>query len=105
MAGPARVVGPASRRRPPVPVHRVRPLGRTCAPSCLYLRFAQAIPFEQLARLLSDLFGLEISEGALANILHHSAPAFETQAIAIKRRLLSGTVLQGLRIKSYPGFA
>jgi transposase len=60
----------------------------------LYLRFAQAIPFERLARLLSDLFGLAISEGALANILHDSAPAFETQAGAIKHRLLSGTVLQ-----------
>jgi hypothetical protein len=46
---------------------------------------------ERLARLLSDLFGLEISEGALANILQDSAPAFETQASAIKRCLLSGT--------------
>ncbi|MEQ9193789.1 MAG: hypothetical protein RLP27_12515, partial [Rhodospirillales bacterium] len=28
----------------------------------LYLRFGQAIPFERLARLLGDLFGLAISE-------------------------------------------
>jgi len=70
------------------------PFGPNLRAFVLYLRFAQAIPFERLARLLSDLFGLAISEGALANILHDSAPAFETQAGAIKHRLLSGTVLQ-----------
>ncbi len=70
------------------------PFGPNLRAFVLYLRFAQAIPFERLARLLSDLFGLEISEGALANILHDSALAFETQASAIKRRLLSGSVLQ-----------
>jgi transposase len=70
------------------------PFGPNLRAFVLYLRFAQAIPFERLARLLSDLFGLEISEGALANILQDSAPAFETQASAIKRRLLSGPVLQ-----------
>src|SRR3954463_13734746 len=70
------------------------PFGPNLRAFVLYLRFAQAIPFERLVRLLSDLFGLEISEGALANILHDSAPAFETQAGVIKRRLLSGTVLQ-----------
>ncbi|HZH05895.1 MAG TPA: IS66 family transposase [Lautropia sp.] len=70
------------------------PFGPNLRAFVLYLRFAQAIPFERLARLLSDLFGLEISEGALANILQDSAPAFETQASAIKHRLLSGAVLQ-----------
>src|SRR4051812_20534882 len=70
------------------------PFGPNLRAFGLYLRFAQAIPFERLARLLSDLFGLAISEGALANILHDSAPAFETQAGAIKHRLLSGPVLQ-----------
>ncbi|MDQ3812815.1 MAG: IS66 family transposase [Armatimonadota bacterium] len=70
------------------------PFGPNLRAFVLYLRFAQVIPFERLARLLSDLFGLEISEGALANILHDSAPAFATQANAIKRQLLSGSVLQ-----------
>ena len=59
-----------------------------------YLRFGQVIPFARLERLLSDLFGLAISEGALANMLKDSAPAFEAQASAIRRRLLAGTVLQ-----------
>ena len=34
----------------------------------IYLRFTQNIAFERLARLLSDLLGLDISEGALVNI-------------------------------------
>jgi len=60
----------------------------------LYLRFGQAIPFERLARLLGDLFGLAISEGALANILAQTAPAFRTQSDLIKARLLAGTALE-----------
>src|SRR3954447_2818601 len=48
----------------------------------------------RLARLLADLFGLSISEGALAGMLADSAPAFALQAGDIRRRLLSGTVLQ-----------
>jgi transposase len=89
---------PCCRGRFKAPAPSASPSGSPFGPNLrafvLYLRFAQAIPFERLARLLSDLFGLEISEGALANILHDSAPAFETQVSAIKRRLLSGAVLQ-----------
>ena len=69
------------------------PFGPNLRAFVLYLRFGQAIPFERLARLMRDLFGLEISEGALANLLQHSAPAFAAQASLIKQRLLSSTVL------------
>ena len=69
------------------------PFGPNLRAFALYLRFGQAIPFERLARLLRDLFGLEISEGALANLLQDSAPAFAAQASLIKQRLLSSTVL------------
>jgi transposase len=70
------------------------PWGPNLRAFVLYLRFAQAIPFERLARLMSDLFGLTVSEGALANLRHASAPAFAAQAGAIRRRLLCGTILQ-----------
>jgi transposase len=70
------------------------PFGPNLRAFVLYLRFAQAIPFARLARLLSDLFGLAISEGALANLLQDSAAAFTAQASHIRRRLLSGTILQ-----------
>jgi transposase len=70
------------------------PFGPNLRAFVFYLRFAQAIPFARLARLLSDLFGLDISEGALANLLQDSAAAFTVQASHIRRRLLSGTILQ-----------
>jgi len=69
------------------------PFGPNLRAFALYLRFGQAIPFERLARLMRDLFGLEISEGALANLLQDSAPAFAAQTSLIKQRLLSSTVL------------
>jgi len=69
------------------------PFGPNLRAFVLYLRFGQAIPFERLARLMRDLFGLEISEGALANMLQDSAPAFAAQTSLIKQRLLSSTVL------------
>ena len=54
---------------PPVGLEPGSPFGVNLRAFVLYLRFAQAIPFERLARLMSDLLGLEISEGALANML------------------------------------
>jgi transposase len=69
------------------------PFGPNLRAFVLYLRFGQAIPFERLARLMRDLFGLEISEGALANMLQDSAPAFAAQTSLIKQCLLSSTVL------------
>jgi transposase len=79
---------------PPAGLEPGSPFGPNLRALVLYLRFGQAIPFARLERLLSDLFGLAISEGALANMLADSAPAFEVQASDIRRRLLSGTVLQ-----------
>jgi transposase len=69
------------------------PFGPNLRAFVLYLRFGQAIPFERLARLMRDLFGLEISEGALAKLLQDSAPAFAAQAALIKQCLLASTVL------------
>jgi transposase len=70
------------------------PFGPNLRAFVLYLRFAQAIPFERLSRLLSDLLGLEISEGAIANILAASGDGFARQTRLIRERLLAGTVLQ-----------
>ena len=79
---------------PPAGLEPGSPFGPNLRAFVLYLRFGQAIPFARLVRLLCDLFGLALSEGALANMLKDSAPAFEVQASAIRRRLLAGTVLQ-----------
>jgi len=79
---------------PPAGMEPGSPFGPNLRAFVLYLRFGQAIPFERLERLLHDLFGLEISEGALANMLEQSAPAFAAQTSRIKERLLSGTALE-----------
>jgi transposase len=79
---------------PPAGLEPGSPFGPNLRAFVLYLRFGQAIPFARLERLLADLFGLALSEGALANMLKDSASAFEVQASAIRRRLLAGTVLQ-----------
>jgi len=91
-------VCPCCRRRfratPPAGLEPGSPFGANLRAFVLYLRFAQAIPFERLARLTSDLLGLEISEGALANMLEASGSAFARQTSLIRDRLLSGTTLQ-----------
>lgn len=70
------------------------PFGPNLRAIVIYLHEVHAIPFERLATLLSDLLGLEISEGAIANMLQASAPAFARQVSAFKARLLAGTVLE-----------
>ena len=82
------------RAAPPAGLAPGSPFGPNLRAFVLYLRFAQAIPFERLARLLSDMLGLEISEGALANLLEASGGAFARQTSLIRDRLLSGTILQ-----------
>ncbi len=79
---------------PPAGLEPGSPFGAHLRAFVLYLRFAQAIPFERLARLMSDLLGLQISEGALANMLQESGGAFAHQSSMIRDRLLSGTILQ-----------
>jgi transposase len=93
---------------PPTGLEPGSPFGPNLRAFVLYLRFAQGIPFARLARLLSDLLGLALSEGALANILAHSATAFTCQAEALRQRLLGGTLLQsdetGARVADKTGW-
>ena len=82
------------RAEPPAGLEPGSPFGPNLRAFAIYLRFTHAISFERLARLMSDLLGLEISEGALVNILNDSSPAFARQASLIRARLLSSTILQ-----------
>jgi transposase len=79
---------------PPAGLEPGSPFGANLRAFAIYLRFTQAISFERLARLFSDLLGLEISEGALVNMLDDSKQAFARQASLIRARLLAGTILQ-----------
>ena len=79
---------------PPNGLEPGSPFGPNLRALAIYLRFTQAIAFERLARLFSDLLGLDISEGALVNMLDDSKAAFARQANLIRARLLAGTILQ-----------
>jgi transposase len=79
---------------PPAGLEPGSPFGPNLRAFAIYLRFAHAISFERLSRLMSDLLGLEISEGALVNILDESRAAFAQQNRLIRARLLGSTILQ-----------
>ena len=87
---------------PPADMPRGSPFGDNLRALVLYLRFVQNIAMERLSTLLSTILGLEISEGAIVNILQDARGAFARQREAIRERLLSGTILQsdetGLRV-------
>jgi len=78
---------------PPTDLEPGSPFGPNLRAFALYLRFTQAISFERLSHLFCDLLGLDISEGALVNILDDSREAFSWQASLIRARLLAGTIL------------
>jgi transposase len=79
--------------KPPAGLEPGSPFGKNLRALLIYLRTAHAISFERLAQLAKDLFGLSISEGALANILADSAPAFAQASGAIRAELLCSSVL------------
>ena len=78
---------------PPVGLEPGSPFGPNLRAFVLYLRSVQGIPLARLCCVRRDLFGLDISEGALVNILDASRAPFATQTSLIKARLLAGTVL------------
>jgi len=82
------------RAEPPVGLEPGSPFGPNVRAFTIYLRFAHAISLERLSRLMSDLLGLEISEGALVNILDDSRAAFTRQNSLIHARLLGSSILQ-----------
>jgi len=69
------------------------PFGPNLRAFVIYLRAVQGVPMARLTDVLKDLFGLEISEGALVNILSAARKSFAAQTSLIKARLLSGTAL------------
>jgi transposase len=82
------------RAEPPPELEPGSPFGANLWAFAIYLRFAYAISLERLSRLMSDLLGLKISEGALVNILDDSRPAFVRQMSLIRARLLGSSILQ-----------
>jgi transposase len=59
----------------------------------MYLRFVHAISYQRLSRLLLELFGLAISEGALDAAFRRGKPAFDADVAAILVRLRCARVV------------
>jgi len=79
--------------RPPEGLEPGSPFGPNLRALVIYLRAVQGIPMARLSHVLKDLFGLDISEGALVNILSAGRKPFAAQTSLIKARLLAGTAL------------
>ena len=87
---------------PPAGLEPGSPFGPNLRAFVIYLRAVQGIPLARLRDVMRDLFGLDISEGALVNILSASTTPFKSAVAAIKARLLAGTTIAsdetGLRV-------
>ena len=59
----------------------------------LYLRFVHAVSYKRLSRLMLDLFGLSISEGALDAAFRRGKPLFDADVAAILARLRRARVI------------
>jgi transposase len=93
MGGVCPCCGKRFKAKPPADLAPGSPFGANLRAFVIYLRSVQGIALARLVVALRDLFGLEISEGALVAILDDSRPAFAAATSAIKARLLSGTAL------------
>ena len=86
----------------PLGLERGSPFGPNLRAFVIYLRFTQGVGFERLSLLMRDLFGLDISEGALVNILEAARERFHAASQAIRARLLSASAIcsdeTGLRV-------
>ena len=77
----------------PVGLQPGSPFGPNLCALIIYLRSVQAIPINRLRDIVFDMVGLEISEGAIVNILKASRRAFAAQTARFKQDLMAGTVI------------
>ncbi|MFQ5959654.1 MAG: IS66 family transposase [Alphaproteobacteria bacterium] len=63
------------------------PFGQSVAALAVYLRYVHTISYERLAAVFDHVFGLTISEGALANLFLRLKPGFDGQVAGILARL------------------
>lgn len=90
------------RAEPPADMPQGSPFGPNLGALVLYLRFTQGVALERLKRLLLDMFGLDVSEGTLVNMLDAAHEKFAAQVNLVRERLPSGTALEsdetGMRV-------
>jgi len=69
------------------------PFGASIRALLLYLHHSHHVGFERLSRMMAELFGLKISEGAIANAFRRAEVAMTAACAAIKAKLLAARVI------------
>lgn len=69
------------------------PFGPNIDALIIHLHITQMIGFERLSKLMAEMFGLVISEGAIANILKRAQPAMAAAAEAIAAEVRGSAVV------------
>ncbi len=88
---------PACRRRvrgaPPAMMPPGSPFGPSIVAMLAYLHHHHAVGYDRLARLMAELFGLCLSEGAIANALRRAHRPLDRAGAAIAERLRRAKVI------------
>lgn len=71
----------------PVGLEPGSPFGTTVASLVTYLRYSHAISYQRLSQVMSDLYSLTLSEGAIANLLQRVQVQLTTPVDKIVERL------------------
>ena len=69
------------------------PFGPGIVALVTYLHGCQMVGFKRLTEVLDDLFGLKISQGAIANIIQRAAEQFAERAQAIHESVRNSPVI------------
>lgn len=77
----------------PTGLEQGSPFGPSIAAMVVYLHYAHAIGMERLALLMSELFSLSISEGAISNILARAREPLLAATAAIEKVVLASPVV------------
>jgi len=77
----------------PVGLEPGSPFGTSVASLVTYLRYSHAISYGRLSQLMSELYGLKLSQGAIANLLQRVQVQLETPVAKIVERLRSARLV------------
>ena len=69
------------------------PFGQLIAALVVYLHYAQAIGLERLAALMGEVFGLQVSEGAISTMLARARTPLTEAAEAIRAAFVASPVV------------
>ena len=77
----------------PVGLEPGSPFGQSIASVVTYLRYGHAVSYQRLSQLMGDLYGVTISEGAIANLLKRVQAQLAVPVARIVERLRSARLV------------